>query len=292
MMKMDYDSDQALLLNNQIFEAIYYGACLESLEQAKLHGPYQTFPGSPASKGILQFDMWGVKPEMFPWDELKQQIVQFGMRNSLLIAPMPTASTSQILGNNETFEAFTTNIYSRRVLSGEFICVNRHLIEELLEQGIWNQQIKNELLAHNGSVQNIKEIPDHIKSRFRTVWELPQRKIIDLAAGRSPFIDQSQSLNIFMPQPDYPKVTSMHFYGWKSGLKTGMYYLRSRPAVDAIKFTVDFETIKQVQINKRQSNEVENKPVENEQVEQEEVKVCKFRPKGLNDDEDCEACGS
>ncbi len=195
---------------------------------------------------------------MYQWDQLKQNIVQHGMRNSLLVAPMPTASTSQILGNNETFEAFTTNIYTRRVLSGEFICVNRHLIEELLSLGLWNQQIKNEVLAHNGSIQNIKGIPDEIKMRFRTVWELPQRKVVDLAAGRSPYIDQSQSLNIFLPQPDYQKVTSMHFYGWKSGLKTGMYYLRSRPAVDAIKFTVDVETIKQVQTNKRNLAEQEN----------------------------------
>lgn len=214
------------------------------MEIAKIDGHYETFPGSPASKGVLQFDMWNVKPSMYPWDQLKQQIVKNGMRNSLLVAPMPTASTSQILGNNETFEAFTTNIYTRRVLSGEFICVNRHLIEELLEIGLWNQQIKNEVMANNGSVQNIKAIPDDIKMRFRTVWELPQKRIVDLATGRSPFIDQSQSLNIFLPQPDYPKVTSMHFYGWKSGLKTGMYYLRSRPAVDAIKFTVDAETMK------------------------------------------------
>ncbi len=203
MLELEYDSQEALELNNKIFESIYYGACLQSMELAKKDGPYPTFKGSPASKGKLQFDLWNKKAQMHDWVTLKKNIKKHGMRNSLLLAPMPTASTSQILGNNETFEAFTSNIYSRRVLSGEFICVNKHLIQKLIKLNLWNQNLRNKMLASNGSIQKIKEIPEKIKKLFRTVWEIPQKSIIDLAIGRGPFIDQSQSLNIHIANPVY-----------------------------------------------------------------------------------------
>lgn len=245
LLRMDYDSKDALELNNRIFESIYYGACLESMELAKVEGPYETFKGSPASEGVLQFDMWGVKATMYNWDALKEDIKQFGMRNSLLLAPMPTASTSQLFGNNETFEAFTSNIYTRRVLSGEFICVNKYLVRDLIRAGLWSFDMRQKIVAANGSIQGIAEIPADLKRLYRTVWEIPQRSIIDLAAGRGPFIDQSQSLNIFLAQPDRSQLNSMHFYGWERGLKTGMYYLRTKPASDAIKFTVDPNAVKE-----------------------------------------------
>jgi ribonucleotide reductase alpha subunit len=239
ILKINYDSKEAQELNEQIFETLYYAAVSESCELAKKHGHYESFPGSPASKGILQPDMWGVTPTMYDWNQLKEDVKQYGMMNSLLMAPMPTASTSQILGNNETFEPFTANVYNRRTLSGEFICVNKYLVKDLIAQGIWNEDMKQRVLANNGSVQGIKEIPESIQKLYRTVWELPQKALVDLAVSRGPFIDQSQSLNIFMETPQFNKISSMHFYGWKKGLKTGLYYLRSRPAVDAIKFTVD-----------------------------------------------------
>jgi len=215
-----------------------------SKDLAKIEGPYEIFKGSPASKGILQFDFWKVTPKNgYDWDKLKEEVKEFGMRNSLLVAPMPTASTSQILGNNESFEPYTTNLYTRRVLAGEFVCLNPHLVKDLIELDLWTAQIKNKLIAHNGSVQAIPEIPKEIKDLYKTVWEIPQKTIIDLAIGRAPFIDQSQSLNIHLSEPNYTKMSSMHFYAWKKGLKTGMYYLRSRPAADAIKFTVDVEML-------------------------------------------------
>lgn len=245
LLRLDYDSKEALELNNKIFESIYYGACLESMELAKLEGPYETFKGSPASEGILQFDMWNVKATMYDWDALKADIKTHGMRNSLLVAPMPTASTSQILGNNETFEAFTSNIYTRRVLSGEFICVNKYLVNDLIKAGLWNYELRQKIVAANGSIQNIAEIPADLKRLYRTVWEISQKAIIELAVGRGPFIDQSQSLNIFFAQPDRSMLNSMHFYGWEKGLKTGMYYLRTKPASDAIKFTVDPNAVKE-----------------------------------------------
>ena len=204
-------------------------------------GPYQTYEGSPASQGQLQFDLWGtpLPSQRWNWKKLKQQIKKHGLRNSLLIAPMPTASTSQILGNNECFEPYTSNIYVRRVLSGEFIVVNKHLLKDLITLGIWNDQLKNELIIANGSVQNIPNIPDNIKKLYRTVWEIPQKHIIEMAAERAPFVCQSQSLNLHIANPDYGKITSMHFYAWRKGLKTGMYYLRTKAAADAIKFTVE-----------------------------------------------------
>lgn len=240
MLRFPFDSPEARQLNKDIFETIYYAACTASKDLAIKEGAYETFQGSPASKGILQFDMWGVQPSArWEWNVLKEEIKTHGMRNSLLMAPMPTASTAQILGNNECFEPYTSNMYNRRVLSGEFIVVNKHLLHDLSRLGIWNDVMKNKLIAANGSVQNIDEIPDNLKAIYKTAWEIPQRAIIDMAADRGPFICQSQSLNIFMENPNLGKLTSMHFYGWKAGLKTGMYYLRTKAARDAIKFTVD-----------------------------------------------------
>ena len=305
LMRLDYDSTEALDLNNKIFETIYYAACLESCELAKRDGAYSTFKGSPASQGLLQFDMWGVTPTMYDWKNLKEDIMSSGMRNSLLLAPMPTASTSQILGNNETFEAFTSNIYSRRVLSGEFICVNKYLIEDLISLGLWSDEVRNKLLAGNGSIQHISSIPEEIRRLYRTVWEISQKAVIELAAGRGPFIDQSQSLNIHLKDPDFNRISSMHFYGWKKGLKTGMYYLRSRPAANAIKFTVDTGTLLEISKEQKETNIKENGERklsgkrDLETFNQNEVKACPLRKKKVktdgtaeDDDDECLACGS
>jgi ribonucleoside-diphosphate reductase alpha chain len=240
LLRLPFDSEEARILNREIFETIYYAALTASKDLAKKDGCYETFKGSPASQGILQFDMWNVTPsDRWEWDILKEEIKKYGLRNSLLVAPMPTASTSQILGNNECFEPYTSNIYTRRVLSGEFVVVNKHLLKDLVEAGLWNDKIKNKLIAANGSIQNIDEIPDDLKALYKTVWEIKQRVIIDMAADRGAFIDQSQSLNVFISDPNYAKLSSMHFYAWKKGLKTGMYYLRTKAATDAIKFTVE-----------------------------------------------------
>lgn len=240
LLRLPFDSEEARTLNREIFETIYYAALTASKDLAKKDGCYETFQGSPASQGILQFDMWNVTPsDRWEWDILKEEIKKYGLRNSLLVAPMPTASTSQILGNNECFEPYTSNIYTRRVLSGEFVVVNKHLLKDLVEAGLWNDKIKNKLIAANGSIQNIDEIPDDLKALYKTVWEIKQRVIIDMAADRGAFIDQSQSLNVFISDPNYAKLSSMHFYAWKKGLKTGMYYLRTKAATDAIKFTVE-----------------------------------------------------
>ncbi|KAK7602972.1 hypothetical protein V9T40_002971 [Parthenolecanium corni] len=240
LMRLPYESEESQKLNIQIFETIYYGALEASCELAEKEGPYETYEGSPVSRGILQFDMWNVTPtSLWNWDKLKGKIKEFGVRNSLLIAPMPTASTAQILGNNESFEPYTSNIYSRRVLSGEFQVVNQHLLRDLVERDLWDEEMKNELIMNNGSIQNIARIPDDLKELYKTVWEIKQKTILKMAADRAPFIDQSQSLNVHMASPDHAKLSSMHFYGWKSGLKTGMYYLRTLPAANAIQFTVD-----------------------------------------------------
>ena len=240
LMRHAFDSDEARKLNKEVFETLYYASCTASKDLAKADGAYETFEGSPASKGILQYDMWDVTPsKRWEWDVLKEEIKEHGMRNSLLIAPMPTASTAQILGNNECFEPYTSNIYTRRVLSGEFIVVNKHLLRGLVKLDLWDDDMKNRLIAANGSVQNIDEIPDNIKLLYRTAWEISQRSILDMAADRGAYICQSQSLNIFMGNVTNSKLTSMHFHAWKSGLKTGMYYLRTKAAADAIKFTVD-----------------------------------------------------
>lgn len=244
-MRMPFDSPEARKMNRDIFESLYYGALVASCELSEKLGPYETFEGSPASKGLLQYDLWDVEPsDRHDWAALKDRIARFGLRNSLLVAPMPTASTSQILGNNECFEPYTSNIYTRRVLSGEFQIVNPHLLKDLTDMKIWNDAMRNRLIANNGSIQNIDGIPDDLKAIYRTVWEISQKSIIDMAADRGAFIDQSQSLNIHLAEANYGKLTSMHFYGWKKGLKTGMYYLRTRPAADAIQFTVDQTALK------------------------------------------------
>jgi len=240
LMRFPFESPEATILNKQIFETIYYGALEASCELAAKLGPYETYPGSPISKGVLQQDMWHVKPtDLWDWDKLRAKIAQHGVRNSLLLAPMPTASTAQILGNNESIEAYTSNIYTRRVLSGEFMVVNHHLLKDLTEMGIWDEQMKNQIIANNGSIQSVERIPKEIRDLYKTVWEISQKQVINMAADRGAYIDQSMSLNIHIADPNYGKLSSMHFYGWRKGLKTGMYYLRSRPAVNAIQFTLD-----------------------------------------------------
>lgn len=242
-LRLPFDSQQARELNIQIFETIYHGAVEASIELAQSEGPYESYEGSPASQGLLQFDLWDRKPtELWDWDTLKQNLSKHGLRNSLLVAPMPTASTSQILGNNECFEPYTSNIYSRRVLAGEFQIVNPYLLRDLVDLGIWNDSMKNNIISNNGSVQGLPNIPDEVKALYKTVWEISQKHIIDMAADRAAFIDQSQSLNIHIKDPTMGKLTSMHFYGWKKGLKTGMYYLRTQAASAAIQFTVDQES--------------------------------------------------
>ncbi|WP_158963103.1 ribonucleoside-diphosphate reductase subunit alpha [Myroides fluvii] len=240
LLRLPFESEEAKQLNRAIFETIYFAALETSMELAQADGPYETFIGSPLAEGLFQFNLWGVTPSTrWNWSKLKQDILDYGVRNSLLLAPMPTASTSQILGNNECFEPYTSNIYNRRVLSGEFVVVNKHLLHDLIELNLWNPTLKNKLIAANGSVQSFAEIPEEIKERYKTAWEIKQKNLIDMAADRGAFICQSQSLNLFLAEPTINKLTSMHFYAWKKGLKTGMYYLRTRPAVDAIKFTVD-----------------------------------------------------
>lgn len=240
LLRLPFESELAKILNKNIFETIYFAAMTASKDLAIKEGAYQTFPGSPLSKGIFQFDMWNVQPSTrWDWDSLRKDVMAHGVRNSLLVAPMPTASTSQILGNNECFEPYTSNIYSRRVLSGEFIIVNKHLLKDLVSLGLWNNDMKNRIIAANGSIQKINEIPADIKELYKTVWEIKQRNIIDMAADRGAFICQSQSLNLFVDNPTASKLTSMHFYGWKKGLKTGMYYLRTQAATQAVQFTIE-----------------------------------------------------
>ncbi|CAD6185826.1 unnamed protein product [Caenorhabditis auriculariae] len=254
LLRYPFTSPQARDLNKRIFEVIYHAALDESCTLAEKYGPYQTYPGSPVSKGILQFDMWDVKPtDQCDWTSLRERIAKHGVRNSLLLAPMPTASTAQILGNNESIEPYTSNIYSRRVLSGDFQIVNPHLLKDLVELNLWDDDMKNELIANNGSIQNIVGIPDDIKKLYLTVWEISQKDIIEMAADRGAFIDQSQSLNIHMAKPSFASITSMHFYGWKQGLKTGMYYLRTKPAVNAVQFTVDKQALKARQEAKQEA---------------------------------------
>ena len=246
MLRHAFDSEEARILNKNIFETIYYAALCASKDIAKKDGPYESFKGSPISEGQFQFDMWNVTPtNRWDWETLRKEIMEHGVRNSLLVAPMPTASTSQILGNNECFEPYTSNIYTRRVLSGQFMVVNKHLLRDLIDLGLWSEEMKNAIIANNGSIQPIDGIPQEIKELYKTAWEIKQRSIIDMAADRGAFIDKSQSLNLFMESPNYKKLTSAHFYAWEKGLKTGMYYLRSRPAVDPIKFTVDVEKARQ-----------------------------------------------
>jgi ribonucleoside-diphosphate reductase alpha chain len=248
LLRLPFESDKAKQLNKEIFETIYFAAMTASKDLAKIEGPYESFPGSPTSKGVFQFDLWGVEPTLrWDWYRLKDEVVKFGIRNSLLVAPMPTASTSQILGNNECFEPYTSNIYVRRVLSGEFVVVNKHLLKDLVELNLWNDEMKNNIIFHNGSIQAIDEIPQPLKDIYKTVWEIKQRTIIDMAADRGAYICQSQSLNLFVDSPSANKLTSMHFYGWKKGLKTGMYYLRTQAATQAVQFTVERQGGKMVE---------------------------------------------
>ena len=274
LMRHAFDSPEAKQLNKEIFETIYYAAVTASKDLAIENGPYETWKGSPISNGVFQFDMWKVKPtDRWEWDLLREEVKKHGVRNSLLLAPMPTASTAQILGNNECFEPYTSNIYTRRVLSGEFIIVNKHLLRDLVKLGIWNDRLKNKLMATNGSIQNIDEIPENIKELYKTAWEISQKEILDMAADRGAYIDQSQSLNIFMENANFAKLTSMHFYGWKAGLKTGMYYLRTKSATDAIKFTLDKAAI--------------SEPVAKTEEERMAEISC-----SLDDPDNCVSCGS
>ena len=281
MLRMPFDSAEARGLNEDIFETIYYAAAETSMELAKTQGTYETYEGSPASKGILQFDMWGVTPKSgrWNWDQLKEKIKKYGMRNSLLVAPMPTASTSQILGNNECFEPYTSNLYTRRTLSGEFIMVNKHLMKDLIDLGMWNDTMRNRLISTNGSVQNVPGIPQNIKDLYKTVWEISQKVIIDMAADRGAYICQSQSMNIFMQDPNFGKLTSMHFYAWKKGLKTGMYYLRSQAATAAIKFTLDKSALEPKVERAAELDSAKN--------QKQDAIAC-----SLDNPEGCEMCGS
>ncbi len=287
LMRFPFDSDEARTLNREIFETIYYAACTASKDLAKEEGAYETFQGSPASEGRLQFDMWDVKPtDRWEWDVLKEEIKEHGLRNSLLLAPMPTASTAQILGNNECFEPYTSNIYTRRVLSGEYIIVNKHLLRDLTKLGLWDDDMKNRIIAANGSIQNIKEIPENLKALYRTAWEISQRAIVDMSADRGAFICQSQSLNVFMENVNTAKLTSMHFYSWKKGLKTGMYYLRTKAATDAIKFTVD-KKYKDAPVVAPEGPEAPQKSVLEMTDEEQAAMAC-----SIENGEDCDMCGS
>ena len=291
LMRFPFESDEAKRLNSEIFETIYYAALTASKDLAKVEGAYETYPGSPISKGIFQQDMWNVTPSSrWEWETLREEVMKYGVRNSLLLAPMPTASTSQILGNNECFEPYTSNIYTRRVLSGEFVVVNKHLLRDLVKLGIWNDNLKNKIIASNGSVQNIPEIPANIKELYKTVWEIKQRTIIHMAADRGAYIDQSQSLNLFIQDANFAKMSSAHFYSWKKGLRTGMYYLRTKAAADAIKFTVDHDALTQPALILGNEDQL--------LVDRGQGHVLTFEEQqaqlscSLDNPEDCEACGS
>jgi ribonucleoside-diphosphate reductase alpha chain len=300
-LRLPFTCEEAKQLNQEIFETLYFAAVTASMEEAKKDGPYETYKGSPISEGEFQYNLWGIKDKelsgRWDWGKLRKQVAKYGVRNSLLVAPMPTASTSQILGNNECFEPYTSNIYTRRVLSGEFIVVNKHLLEDLLDRGLWNEDMKQELMRANGSIQNIEGISDDLKELYKTVWEMSMKDIIDMSRHRGYFIDQSQSLNLFMEGATMAKLTSMHFYAWKSGLKTGMYYLRTKSAVDAIKFTLDnkqkkVETVKVELPTTEATISVDGKnPVPVEPLSPEELKQMLAQSKSSEDD-DCLMCGS
>ena len=312
-MKIPFQSEDATDVNKKIFETIYHAAISMSKDLAIEEGAYTTFKGSPISEGKFQFDLWNVKPhtDRYDWDGLREEVIKHGVRNSLLVAPMPTASTSQVLGNNESFEPYTSNIYTRRVLAGEFVCVNQHLVKDLIKQGLWNWETKNAIIGNNGSLQGVKGIPEDLKELYKTVWEIPQKRLLDLAIDRAPYICQSQSLNVYMAEPTFSKMSSMHFYAWKNGLKTGQYYLRSKGAADSIKFTVNVEALlkateggnaqilsclstdngekkkvtKRMRVKKNKTSKENDEP-----KDEEEVMVCPRRRK--DDDGDCFACGS
>jgi ribonucleoside-diphosphate reductase alpha chain len=301
-LRMPFTSDEAKALNQEIFETLYFAALTASKDEAKDEGPYESYKGSPISKGEFQHNLWGIKDEelsgRWDWTALRKDVKKHGVRNSLLVAPMPTASTSQILGNNECFEPYTSNIYTRRVLSGEFIVVNKHLLEDLVNLGLWNEDLKQELMRANGSIQQLDNIPDEIKELYKTAWELSMKDIIDMSRQRGYFIDQSQSLNLFMEGATMAKLTSMHFYAWKSGLKTGMYYLRTKSAVDAIKFTLDkkkeekvAEPVAAAATTKSKAAQPAEKPVAVEPLTPGELKEMLAKSKE-NEDDDCLMCGS
>lgn len=304
-LRLPFTSDEAKKLNQEIFETLYYAAVTASMELSQEEGPYSTYDGSPISQGKFQFNLWGIKDEelsgRWDWEKLRKKVLKNGVRNSLLVAPMPTASTSQILGNNEAFEPYTSNIYTRRVLSGEFIVVNKHLLEDLVERNLWTDEVKNAIMRANGSVQNIDIIPEDLKELYKTVWELSMKDIIDMSRHRGYFIDQSQSLNLFMENANFSKLTSMHFYAWKSGLKTGMYYLRTKSAVDAIKFTLSKEVKKeelsygssepQKVIKEEGSGILLSDPAKAEALSSEELRALISQSKEAEGD-DCLMCGS
>ena len=293
MLRLPFTSDEAKTLNQEIFETLYFAAVTASMEMAIEEGPYSTFEGSPISKGEFQYNMWGMKDEelsgRWDWASLRKEVMKNGVRNSLLVAPMPTASTSQILGNNEAFEPYTSNIYTRRVLSGEFIVVNKHLLNDLVERGLWTETLKQELMRNNGSVQDLN-IPQDLKDLYKTVWEMSMKDIIDMSRQRGYFIDQSQSLNLFMQNANYAKLTSMHFYAWQSGLKTGMYYLRTKAAVDAIKFTLNNDK-KAEPIEVKEVLETVNAATVGVEMTADEYKAMIHLAKNAPDEE-CEMCGS
>ena len=301
-LRMPFTSDEAKALNQEIFETLYFAALTASKDMAKDEGPYESYKGSPISKGEFQHNLWGIKDEelsgRWDWTALRKDVKKHGVRNSLLVAPMPTASTSQILGNNECFEPYTSNIYTRRVLSGEFIVVNKHLLEDLVNLGLWNEDLKQELMRANGSIQQLDNIPEEIKELYKTAWEMSMKDIIDMSRQRGYFIDQSQSLNLFMEGATMAKLTSMHFYAWKSGLKTGMYYLRTKSAVDAIKFTLDKkkkekvpEAVAAAASTKPKAAQPAEKPVAVEPLTPAELEEMLAKSKE-NEDDDCLMCGS
>lgn len=299
MLRLPFTSDEAKKLNQEIFETLYFAAVTASMEMAKEEGPYSTFKGSPISQGEFQHNLWGMKDEelsgRWDWSSLRKEVMKHGVRNSLLVAPMPTASTSQILGNNEAFEPYTSNIYTRRVLSGEFIVVNKHLLNDLVERGLWNETLKQELMRNNGSVQDLN-IPQDLKELYKTVWEMSMKDIIDMSRQRGYFVDQSQSLNLFMQNANYSKLTSMHFYAWQSGLKTGMYYLRTKAAVDAIKFTLNNDKkAEPLEVKEQPATEQVLQPIavldEPAEMSLEEYRAMIELAKNAGP-EDCEMCGS
>jgi ribonucleoside-diphosphate reductase alpha chain len=295
LLRLPFTSDEAKKLNQEIFETMYFAAVTASMEEAKVDGPYSSFKGSPISQGEFQHNLWNIKDEelsgRWDWKALRKDVMKHGVRNSLLMAPMPTASTSQILGNNEAFEPYTSNIYTRRVLSGEFIVVNKHLLEDLVKRGLWTEDLKQQLMRNNGSVQDL-DIPQDLKELYKTVWEMSMKDIIDMSRHRGYFIDQSQSLNLFMQDANYAKLTSMHFYAWQSGLKTGMYYLRTKAAVDAIKFTLnnDKKAEPTAQVPEPVAVEVVA-PNETGEMTAEDFAAMVERARNAGPD-DCEMCGS
>ncbi|MBX2829320.1 MAG: ribonucleoside-diphosphate reductase subunit alpha [Flavobacteriaceae bacterium] len=304
MLRLPFTSDEAKQLNQEIFETLYFAAVTASMEEAKVDGAYESYKGSPMSEGLFQHNLWNIKDEelsgRWDWTKLRKDVKKHGVRNSLLVAPMPTASTSQILGNNEAFEPYTSNIYTRRVLSGEFIVVNKHLLEDLVKLGLWNEDLKEEIMRANGSIQNVDVIPQELKDLYKTVWELSMKDIIDMSRHRGYFIDQSQSLNLFMENANMAKLTSMHFYAWKSGLKTGMYYLRTKSAVDAIKFTLKNQPKKEPAVAAASAGgpvmaeaKVEaTSAVNDKPLTAQELRELLAKSKEAEDDEDCLMCGS